>query len=139
MIVHLQYHHRSEFDKVKMKCNLVQPVVQKPEGQRSITDAFQHLQPLPQSSQKWKSLTNSVCYCIAKDMMPFSAVSNKGFQNMLHAFEPRYVLPDRKTIYHTALYARYVPERKDENHKGNGEGFDIYFNYYRWLDIPCKP
>ena len=51
MIVHLQYHHRSEFDKVKMKCNLVQPVVQKPEGQRYITDAFQHLRPLPQSSE----------------------------------------------------------------------------------------
>ena len=42
-------------------------------------------------------------------MMPFSTVSNKGFQDMLHTFEPRYVLPDRKTItqhYMPDMYQR---------------------------------
>ena len=38
-------------------------------------------------------------------MMPFSTVSNVGFQKMLHAFEPQYVLPDRKTITQ-----HYMPE-----------------------------
>lgn len=37
--------------------------------------------------------------------MPFSAVNNKGFRNMLHTFEPRYVLPDRKSVTH-----HYIPE-----------------------------
>ena len=34
-----------------------------------------------------------------------STVSNVGFQRMLHTFEPRYVLPDRKTITQ-----HYMPE-----------------------------
>ena len=108
MTVHLQYHHRSEFEKVKAKCTPpAQPAAtaQRPIGQRSITEAFQYQQPLAQTSMRWKSLTNSVCYCIAKDMMPFSTVSNKGFKDMLHTFEPRYILPDRKTITQ-----RYMPE-----------------------------
>ena len=37
--------------------------------------------------------------------MPFSTVSNVGFQKMLHTFEPRYVLPDGKTITQ-----HYMPE-----------------------------
>ena len=38
-------------------------------------------------------------------MRPFSTVSNEGFKDMLKTFEPRYVLPDRKTITQ-----HYMPE-----------------------------
>jgi len=38
-------------------------------------------------------------------MMPFSTVCNVGFQKMLRTFEPRYVLPDRKTTTN-----HYMPE-----------------------------
>ena len=64
------------------------------------------------SSQRWKNLTSSVCYCIAKDMMPFRTVNNEGFQKMLHTFEPRYVLPDRKTL--TQHYMPEMYEREKE-------------------------
>ena len=79
MTVHLKYHHRSEYEKVKAKGDTAQSTVQRPEGQQSITDAFQHLEPLPCTLPRWKILTSSVCYYIAKDMMPFSTKTKRGF------------------------------------------------------------
>ena len=108
MMVHLQYNHRVEFLKVKAKASTAtqaRSASQKSNKQPCITESFEQLQPIPQSSKKWKALTNSVCQYIAKDMMPFSTVSNVGFQKILHTFEPRYVLPDRKTITQ-----HYMPE-----------------------------
>ena len=45
-------------------------------------------------------------------MMPFRTVNNEGFQKMLHTFEPRYVLPDRKTL--TQHYMPEMYEREKE-------------------------
>ena len=102
MLVHLQYNHRQEYSKVKSKGSQAKVAEQR---QPLITESIQHLQPFSQHSAKWKSLTKSVCQYIAKDMMPFSTVNNEGFRNMLHTFEPRYVLPDRKAITN-----HYIPE-----------------------------
>ena len=73
--------------------------------QPSITETFHQVEPLPRSSKRWKQLNNSVCLCIAKDMLPVSITSNADFLNMLHTFEPRFVLPDRKTFTQ-----HYLPE-----------------------------
>ena len=106
MIVHLQYNHRPEFLKVKAKANhAAQLRSASSDRQPTITEALHHLQPLPQNSKRWKALTNSICYCIGKDMLPFSTVNNVGFRKMLYTFEPRYVLPDRKAFSH-----HYIPE-----------------------------
>ena len=91
MMVHLQYNHRTEFLKVKAKASTAtqaQITSQQRNKQPSITESFELLQPILQSSKRWKALTNSVCQYIAKDMMPFSTVTNVGFQKMLHTFEP---------------------------------------------------
>ena len=77
--------------------------------QRLITAVFQQLSPIAHSSSRWKALTDSVCFCIAKDMLPYDTVTDPGFRHMLHTFEPRYVSPDRKTIarhYMPLLYER---------------------------------
>ena len=50
-------------------------------------------------------MTESVCYCIAKDMLPLSCVNDPGFKHMLKTFEPRYIPPDRST-----LTRRYMPK-----------------------------
>ena len=67
---------------------------------------FKARQPLSNGHPRWKKLTDSVCYFIAKDMLPFNTVNSPGFQ---HTFEPRYQSPDRKTIsnhYMQNLYER---------------------------------
>ena len=40
----------------------------------------------------------SICYFLAKDMMPYDTVNAAGFQHMLLEIEPRYVPPDRKSV-----------------------------------------
>ena len=108
MMVHLQYNHRTEFLKIKGKASTAtraQSASQQRNKQPSIIESFELLQPIPQSSKRWKALTDSVCQYIAKNMMPFSTVTNVGFQKMLYTFEPRCVLPDRKTITQ-----HYMPE-----------------------------
>ena len=91
MMVHLQYNHRTEFLKVKAKASTAtqaRSASQQKNKQPSINNLFELLQPIPQSSKRWKALTNSVCQYIAKDMMPFSTVTNVGFQKMLYTFAP---------------------------------------------------
>ena len=40
------------------------------------------------SSVRWKALTDSVCHCIAKDMLPVDTINDPGFRQMLHTIEP---------------------------------------------------
>ena len=61
--------------------------------------------PLAHTSKRWKKLTESVCYYIAKDMLSLDTVSGEGFLSMLKAFEPRYTPPGRK-----ALTTNYLPK-----------------------------
>ena len=81
----------------------------KESGQLSITEEFAHSQPFDQSSPRWSEITNAVCSFVAKDMQPYSTVNDRGFQQLLQVLEPRYVLPDRKSLatrYMPALYAQ---------------------------------
>ena len=56
---------------------------------------------------KWKSLTEAITFCIAKDAMPISTVERPGFLHILKQFDQRYTPPSRKTMsksYLTKLY-----------------------------------
>ena len=66
--------------------------------QMQITKAFNRVQPLPHSSQRWKSITNSVCYFMTKGMHPFQTVNEPGFRQLLQSLEPRYESSDRKSL-----------------------------------------
>ena len=104
---HLQESHRVEY--VEAKSGTTHTVSAKAKGQSTIVDALHACQPLAHTSHRWKSLTESVCYFIAKDMQPFQTVNDAGFRQLLKALEPRYEYPDRKTIstiYMPRLYAR---------------------------------
>ena len=77
--------------------------------QPTIIESFKSQASLLHTSHRWKSITDSVCYFIAKDMMPYDSVNAAGFRHMLHEIEPRYVPPDRKSIatnYMLQLYER---------------------------------
>jgi len=44
-------------------------------------------------SRKWQELTDSVAYCIAKDMMPIYAVEKEGFKTLLGCFDSKHKFP----------------------------------------------
>lgn len=56
-------------------------------------------------SNNWKSLTEAVTFCIAKDAMPISTVERPGFLHLLKQFDPRYTPPSRKT-----MSQKYLPK-----------------------------
>ena len=101
MIVYLQSRHSAVYSEIvdQLKttgsAHLSAPL---PKDQSSIEDSFKKLTPLPRSSSRWKALTNSVCYFLAKDLQPLSTANDQGFLHMLKVFEPQYTPPDRTTF-----------------------------------------
>ena len=47
--------------------------------QKSITEALVSSQPYDRKSKKWTELTNSVTFCIAKDILPMYSMEKPGF------------------------------------------------------------
>ena len=48
-------------------------------------------------------MTNSVAYCLARDMLPLSTVDKPGFRAMIHQFNPHYQLPTHKHFTKVAI------------------------------------
>ena len=112
LTVHLKNHHRDEYDECQMAEKGPSIIEATQSKQKSIEDAFQGATPLPHSSPRWKKLTDSVCYFIAKDGQPLDTVNDKGFRHMLTSFEPRYIPPDRKAITNHYLPDLYVKQKE---------------------------
>ena len=62
--------------------------------------------------KKWKELTDSVTYCIAKDALPIYSVEKPGFKQMLKCFDSKYELPSRKYFLNTAIPELYTTVRE---------------------------
>lgn len=78
-----------------------------PSSQVNIKKSFENGQPYTRNSKRWVTLTNSVSYAIAKDMLPFTAVEKPGFKKMLSSFDSRYQLPSRKYFSKTGIPQLY--------------------------------
>ena len=112
MITHLSYHHKDEYAAVKKQMAESAQTSKPPQflastevarssqsmSQPTILNSFEQAMPYPKSSLRWKSLTQSVSYFLAKDMLPISTVNNDGFKQMLQKFDSRYTPPDRTTF-----------------------------------------
>ena len=57
-------------------------------------------------------MTDSLSYCIAKDMIPIYAVEKKGFKTLLKSFNSKYEVPSQKYFSQTALPALYAKTRE---------------------------
>ena len=80
--------------------------------QPTVVKTLNSLTPISRSSNRWIQLTKSIGYFIAKDMQPYDTVNDTGFLKMVHAFEPHYSPPDRKTMACNYMPKLYETERK---------------------------
>jgi len=71
-------------------------VASMPRGQQKLSKLFRQQQAFPRTSSKWVKLTESFCYFLAKDTLPFDTVNGSGFRKFLLDLEPRYKPLDRK-------------------------------------------
>ena len=58
-------------------------------SQRMLTSCFEEWFPFTRSTPLWNKLMNPICYFTAKDMQPYDTVNDKGFQHLIHTFQPR--------------------------------------------------
>ena len=82
LIAHLRNNHPTiyaDFAKQKAEKAKQHPSNKSAPQQISITEALISSQPYDQKSKKWMELTNSVTYCIAKDMLSMYSVEKPGF------------------------------------------------------------
>ena len=78
---------------------------------------FKRHLPLSHTSSRWRTITDSVCYFIAKGKHPFHTVNEPGFRKLLNVFEPRYESPDRKTLAKNYMRKMYEKERERVLHQ----------------------
>ena len=125
MITHLSYRRKDEYAAVK-KQMAESAQTSKPlqflasmevarssqsMSQPTILNSFEQAMPYPKSSSRWKSLTQSVSYFLAKDMLSISTINNDGFKRMLQKFDSKYTPPDRTTFARNYLPALYEQEK----------------------------
>lgn len=57
--------------------------------------------------KRWRELTDSFTYFIAKEMLPMNAVEKPGFKKMLARFDSRYEVPSRHYFSRTSIHTLY--------------------------------
>ena len=60
-----------------------------------------------------EELTDSITYCLAKDMLPLHNVEKKGFRLLVERLDPQYDLPSSKYFSNTAIPGLF--EKTKEN------------------------
>ena len=75
--------------------------------QPTFTAVIEMAQTYGKKGKKWKELTESVTYFLAKDGQHMHAVEKLGFCKMLKAFGARYQPPSRKYFSETAIPSLY--------------------------------
>ncbi|XP_071786524.1 E3 SUMO-protein ligase ZBED1-like [Asterias amurensis] len=75
--------------------------------EQPIDEIFKKAGQYASASIQAKELTKAVAYHIARDMKPIYTVEEPGFIRMLQKFDPRYVVPSRKTISTSVIPKMY--------------------------------
>ncbi len=81
-------------------------------SQPTLVSVVDKLKPYNRDGKKWQDLTNSVTFCLCKDMLPIYTVEKPGFQRMLKSYDSQYQLPSRKYFFETAILKFYNQEKE---------------------------
>ena len=125
---HLHEHHPSEFGSLQShdshEKQSSRPVL-------TVAEAFKaasHTGPvLAWASKRWTELTDAIRHFIARDMQPYDTVNDTGFWHMIRVFEPRYILPDRKTVATHCVPKMYEQEKGSVKQQLTSIGLSGYF------------
>jgi len=82
------------------------------QGQSSIPGLFNKAQKYERTSRQWCEITNSLTYCISKDILPIYTTEKDGFWCSVETLDPRYDVPSAKYMSGTAIPALYEKTRE---------------------------
>lgn len=110
LLAHLRIHHgrlHAEVTGAMKRGKQPAEPGKRPASQPTLTEVVDTAQSYEKKGKKWKELTESVTYFLAKDGQPMYTVEKTGFQQMLKTFDARYKLPSRKYFSGTAIPSMY--------------------------------
>ena len=81
-------------------------------SQPTLQETLTTAQAYERKGVKWKELTDTVTYFIAKDSLPIYTVEKSGFKHLLRTLDARYQLPSRSYFSRTAIPALYESVRE---------------------------
>ena len=114
LLAHLRIHHCKLYGEVTalMKSGKsARETRGTPTEQPRLSTFVETSQLYEKRGRKWKKLTESVTYFLAKDSQPMYNVEKPGFCTLLQSFDGRYKLPSRKYFSETAIPSLYSNER----------------------------
>ena len=115
---HLQVHHMEVYSQLKAAMEKAKQSTTTSQGneiqlkQQPKMDSFVKTNMYSHRSSTWKELTDSVTYCIAKDMLPIQIVEKEGFKTLVKKLDPHYELPTRKYMSKKAIPDLYSITRE---------------------------
>ncbi len=115
LLAHLRIHHgklHAEVTAAMKRSKQRAEPVKLPANQSTLTEVVETAQSYERKGGKWKELTESVTFFLAKDGQPMYTVEKPGFRRMLKIFDARYQLPSRKYFSGTAIPNLYSSVRQ---------------------------
>ena len=118
LLSHLRAHHPSQYTQVlqSQKCKEKEKPLNASSSsatnQSSIPELFTRAQKYEKSTKRWREITDSVTYCISKDMLPIYTTEKEGFRRLVETLDPRYEMPSAKYFSNTAIPALFEKTRE---------------------------
>ena len=119
LLSHLRTHHPSQYtqvlqaQKAKAKENDKSlNASSSSTSQVSIPELFTKGQKYERTTRRWREITDSVTYCISKDMFPIYTTEKVGFRRLVETLDPRYEMPSAKYFSNTAIPALFEKTRE---------------------------
>ena len=131
---HAELYHPDEWKEINEKCT----------SQTKITSQFKvkpesEIKKYPLKSKERQRYNRLLVRFIAKDLRPLYTITKKGFKDLLFGFDPRYVVPTRKTLrnklipeLHAETLAKIHKELDETKHcclTTDGKNFELRYYF----------
>ena len=83
-------------------------------NQAYIPELFTRVQKYKKSTRRWQEITDSVTFCISKDVLPVYVVEKEGFRQLVETLDPRYEMPSAKYFSKAAIPALFEEKQGRE-------------------------
>ena len=112
LLSHLHFRHPLKYTEVENERKTKSKPLTSNVTQPTIVDTVHKTKKYKGNGKKWKQLTDSTTFRLAKDMLPIYTVEKVSFKKLFNTMEPQYELSSRKYFSQTAFPALYLATKE---------------------------
>ena len=118
LLSHLRTHHPSKYTLVlqaqreKAKESSTASSSSTNASQATLPELFTKTQKYERTTRRWREITDSITYCISKDMLSIYTVEKEGFRRLTYTLDSKYEIPSAKYFSSVAIPALYEKTRE---------------------------